>query len=149
MGRGLTGRQSTKGPGPVADAQVVWHVERDGDAVVVHVAGEIDLSTEDDFAEALAQGLDTDAPVIAVDLTEVSFLGSGALHVLLEANMRAEQQQRQLRVVHGGSFAERVISVAGLEQVLAVYETVAQAIDSPQPAEPPDGSDDLGVRDAL
>jgi anti-anti-sigma factor len=138
-----------KGPGTVSDAQVVWHVEPSHGVVVVHVAGEIDLATEDDFAEALAQGLDTDAALIVIDLTEVSFLGSSALRVLLEANMGAEAKQRQLRIALGSSFARRVISVAGLDQILDVYETVAQAIGSRRVAEPTHGSDDLGVRDAL
>lgn len=145
----MTGRQLTKGPGTVSDPQLVWRVEQGDEAVIVHVAGEIDLVTEDDFADALAQGLAADARVITVDLTEISFLGSCALHVLLEANMSAERTQRQLRVVHGDSFAKRVLSVAGLDQILAVYDSVTQAAGSHEPAEAAHSGDELGVRDAL
>jgi anti-sigma B factor antagonist len=73
----------------------------------------------------------------------VTFLGSAALHVLLEANRDAEKQKRELRVVHGGSFAARVLEVAGLDQVLAVFETVELALGSGAPEQPK-----LGMSDA-
>jgi anti-sigma B factor antagonist len=137
-----------KGPHTVSENGLLdWHVKRDTDAVVLHIAGEIDLASEDDFAEALARALETPAPVILVDLTHVTFLGSAALHVLLQANEEARRQKRALRVAHGGSFAHRVLTVAGLDQVLAVFDSAQSALSLvPEPA---DGRHDLTVRDAL
>ncbi|WP_173128175.1 STAS domain-containing protein [Kibdelosporangium persicum] len=122
-----------------------WHVQQDTDAVVLHIAGEIDLASEDDFAEALALALGTSAPVILVDLAGVKFLGSSALHVLLQANEEARRQKRALRVAHGGSIAHRVLTVAGLDQVLEVFDSAQSALSTvPEPA---DGRHDLTVRD--
>ncbi|MET0135695.1 MAG: STAS domain-containing protein [Kibdelosporangium sp.] len=124
-----------------------WHVEQEAGAAVVRLAGEIDLATEEDFAEALEHGLRDQPPVIMIDLTEVTFLGSAGLHVLLQANDAARRQGCALRVAHGGAFAQRVLSVAGLDQVLAVFELVDEK--SLRAAQPPHGGDDLGVRDTL
>jgi anti-sigma B factor antagonist len=124
-----------------------WHVEQDTDVAVLHVAGEIDLASEDDFAEALAYVLRTPSPVVLVNLAEVTFLGSAALHVLLQANEEAQRRKRILRVAHGGSFAKRVLTVAGLDQVLEVFESEQSALS--WLPEPSDGRHDLGVRDTL
>ncbi|MCE7002938.1 STAS domain-containing protein [Kibdelosporangium philippinense] len=123
-----------------------WHVEEDSDVVVLHIAGEIDLASEDDFAEALAHALDMPTPVVLVNLAEVTFLGSAALHVLLQANEEAHRRKQALRIAHGGSFAQRVLTVAGLDQVLDIYETKQSAMS--WLPEPSDGRHDLGVRDA-
>jgi anti-anti-sigma factor len=100
-----------------------WHVQQDADAVVLHIAGEIDLASEEDFAEALDCALDCQSAVLLVNLSDVTFLGSAALHVLLEANEKARRRKCTLRVAHGGSFAARVLTVAGLDQVLEVFDS--------------------------
>jgi anti-anti-sigma factor len=125
-----------------------WDVAEDAAAVVIRAAGEIDLASEEDFATALGRALDGHAPVILVDLSAVTFLGSAALHVLLEANRDAEKQRREFRVAHGGSFAARVLDVAGLDQVLAVFETAELALGSGS-AEASNGRHKLGVSDAF
>lgn len=124
-----------------------WHVQQDADAVVLHVAGEIDLASEDDFAEALDDALDRESAVLLVDLSEVTFLGSSALHVLLEANERARGRKRTLRVAHGGSFAARVLTVAGLDQVLEVFDSPRTAL-SWLPAQS-DGQHESASRDGV
>jgi anti-anti-sigma factor len=125
-----------------------WDVTEDAAAVVVRVVGEIDLASEEDFAAALGRALAGHAPVILVDLSEVAFLGSAALHVLLEAHRDAEKQRRAFRVAHGGSFAARVLEVAGLDQVLEVYRTVDLALGAGA-AEPAGGHHRLGAGDAF
>ncbi|MBE1470019.1 STAS domain-containing protein [Kibdelosporangium phytohabitans] len=122
-----------------------WHVQHDTDVVVLTVAGEIDLATEEDFAEALDCALAAEAAVLLVNLVKVTFLGSAALHVLLEANAKARRQSRAFRVAHGGSFAAHVIAVAGLDQVLEVFDSPEAAL-SWVPA-PSDGRHDAAVRD--
>nr|WP_052478722.1 STAS domain-containing protein [Kibdelosporangium sp. MJ126-NF4]CEL20268.1 hypothetical protein [Kibdelosporangium sp. MJ126-NF4]CTQ97494.1 hypothetical protein [Kibdelosporangium sp. MJ126-NF4] len=113
-----------------------WHVKQDTDVVVLTIAGEIDLASEEDFAEALACALDTQSPVLLVNLAEVTFLGSSALHVLLKANQEARRRDRVLRVAHGGSFAARVLTVAGLDQVLEVFDSAETALAwLPSPAD--------------
>jgi anti-sigma B factor antagonist len=108
----------------VRDTQALkWHVEQETAAAVVRVAGEVDLATEEDFTEALDEVLAGDSEVVLVDLSGVTFLGSVGLHLLLQANRKATQQQRTLKVAHGGSFVERVLTVAGFDQVVEIVET--------------------------
>ncbi|ONI84280.1 hypothetical protein ALI144C_15765 [Actinosynnema sp. ALI-1.44] len=120
-------------------------MEQVAEAVVLRIAGDIDLATEEDFGEALECALDKQAAVLLVDLADVTFLGSAALHVLLQANEQAHRQNRVLRVAHGGSFAARVIAVAGLDQVLEVFDDLESALT--RVPSPSDGSHDTAARD--
>jgi anti-sigma B factor antagonist len=125
-----------------------WNVTEDPAAVVVRVAGDVDLASEEDFAEALSSGLSREPAVLVVDLSGVTFFGSAGLHLLLEANQDAAKRACSFRIAHGGSFVARVLDVAGLDQVLAVFESVELALGS-RGSEAPDSGHDLGVRDAL
>lgn len=126
-----------------------WNITENTSAVVVRVAGDIDLASEEDFADALLDGLNRGASVLLVDLSDVTFLGSAGLHVLLQANRDAVRRHCSLRIAHGGSFAARVLGVAGLDQVLPVFATAENALGSAPGTQAPDRGHDFGVRDAL
>ncbi|MET0135589.1 MAG: STAS domain-containing protein [Kibdelosporangium sp.] len=104
-----------------------WTVEPGDRSTVVHISGEIDLGTHEDFADAARAGLRTPAPVVVVDLARVTYLGSVGLRVLTRANDEARQAGRMVRVVDGSAIVHRIMEVCGLEQVLSLYPTVADA----------------------
>lgn len=105
-----------------------YRVAHDADATIVQVAGEIDLSTQEEFADAVAQALAGLTSMVVVDLHKVTFMGSIALSVLLRAHKDAAEAKRGLRIAGGSSIARRAIAVSGLDQVLAVFDTVEDAI---------------------
>ena len=104
-----------------------WHVEPARDAVIVHLAGEIDLGTRSALAAAISHATTTPAALIVVDLTNISFIGSTGLQLLIDAHLDAARSDRQLRVAHGGGAARRAFEVAGVHQLLAIYETLEHA----------------------
>ena len=104
-----------------------WHVEPARDAAIVHLAGEIDLWTGPVFANAIATAQRAPASLIVIDLTNVTFIGSMGLQLLITAHDDALRADRQLRVAHGGGVARRVFEVAGVHQLLAIYETLERA----------------------
>ncbi|TCO45352.1 STAS domain-containing protein [Actinocrispum wychmicini] len=106
---------------------VRWTVEPGDRSTVVHVGGEIDLATHAEFDKAVRAGMDSGAPVVILNLGEVTFLGSVGLRVLVQANHETQQTGRTLRVVHGTAIVRRIIEVTGLEQVLSLYPTLQQA----------------------
>jgi anti-sigma B factor antagonist len=62
------------------------HVEDDGARAIVHVRGEIDIATTPAVDEAVAG---VSAPLIVIDLSGVTFMGSSGLASLLRASRRA------------------------------------------------------------
>lgn len=111
-------------------------VHRNGRAaLVVTVAGEIDIHTVDRFRASVADGLDRvadelpDGIVLVIDLTDVTFLGSHGLTALVEASQAAHRRREPLRVVVDHTRPViRPIQLAGLDDVLALHHTLDQAL---------------------
>ncbi|WP_280432907.1 STAS domain-containing protein [Nocardia brasiliensis] len=94
-----------------------------GAAVVVVVAGEVDIYTAPRMAEALEQAV-THAPrPLVVDLSAVKFFDSSGLNVLL----RGMQAEAELRVV-ASPVVRRLVEVTGLTTVLRIFDRVDDAI---------------------
>ena len=61
------------------------------DVAVVILAGEVDLYTAPRFREVLLQTIDEGAVRVVIDLTDVSFIDSTALGVLVSGGKRLQQ----------------------------------------------------------
>jgi anti-anti-sigma factor len=104
--------------------------EKCGDAVVVHVVGELDLVTapilDELLSEAQADGLD--APLV-LDLTGVTFMASAGLTLLMKHDERCGAAGRALRVVANGRAVLRPIALTGLMTMVTVVSTLSDALD--------------------
>jgi anti-sigma B factor antagonist len=72
---------------------------RDRDSVVVAVGGEIDLLVADQLDTAIRGAQRTKLGGVVVDLSEMSFVDSTALEVLLEAVKRDRSDGKRLRFI--------------------------------------------------
>jgi anti-sigma B factor antagonist len=102
------------------------NVERTETGAVVHVRGEVDLATSPALADALA-GITTREGPVVVDLTEVGFLDSSGLSVLLQARERLAAGSG-LRLVVTKPALQRVLAVTGLDEVFTIAPTVDEAL---------------------
>jgi anti-sigma B factor antagonist len=96
--------------------------DRDGRAVVV-IRGELDLATAPEL-EAAIQGRLDDGQDVVVDLRELDFMDSTGLRVLVSAHARVEGTEQRFLIVRPlpGAPIERILAVAGVEQVLDVVD---------------------------
>lgn len=101
-----------------------------GEVAVVEIQGEVDASTAPQLAAAVLAGLErTGVPYCILDLTEVEFLGGAGLKTLSETNRAAEIRREPLRiVVDANRPVIRPLEISGLEEVLALYHTVEEAL---------------------
>lgn len=100
-----------------------------GTAVVVQVAGEVDLVTADDLEEIVAAGIASGPTALVLDLTGVSFLDSAGLAMLVRGHAAAGERVA-FRVVATQRAVLKPISLTGMDAMLAVFATVAEALDS-------------------
>jgi anti-sigma B factor antagonist len=91
----------------------------DGRAIVA-AEGQVDLATAPRLAEALAQAHGGDIKEIVVDLTEVDFLDSVGVRVLVEAARDAAQQDVSLSVRGARGWVARVLEITGVDEYLQV-----------------------------
>jgi anti-sigma B factor antagonist len=100
-------------------------------ALVVTVAGEIDLLTVARLRSAVAAGFDKlrDGEILVIDLTDVTFLGSPGLQVLVDVTQAARRRREPLRlVVDHTRPVIRPIELTGLDDFLALFDTVDDAL---------------------
>jgi anti-sigma B factor antagonist len=98
------------------------------DARVVHVVGEIDTLT----APVLRTRLDEQVaavPLLVLDLTDVTFLGSAGLAVLVAAKDEADRRRHTLRLVPGSRIVTRALEATGLLGIFDIAEGVPQALE--------------------
>jgi anti-sigma B factor antagonist len=104
--------------------------------LVIAAIGEVDLDTAPALGTALNACIDEtgDKPCI-LDLTAVTFLNSPGLTMLLGATDRAEALHEPLRiVVDANRPVIRPIQVTGLDNELALYHTVDEAVRADKPS---------------
>lgn len=89
----------------------------DGRAIVA-VEGQVDLATAPRLAEALAQAHGEGITEIVVDLTDVDFLDSVGVRVLVEAARDAAQQDVSLSVRGARGWVARVLEITGVDEYL-------------------------------
>lgn len=100
------------------------------DGVIVHAAGEIDLSSAPKLDEVLHEVADRmSAPGhVVLDLTKVTFLGSVGLSLLVRYDEQLRSAGGSLRVVTGNRFVARAISMTGLVDLLTLFDTLDEAV---------------------
>lgn len=99
-------------------------------AVIVHVAGELDLASApilDQELTAVEQLVPLPVPVV-LDLAEVTFLASVGLSLLIEHDRRCAEAGSALRVVAVNRPVVRAIAVTGLADTVTVVSSIAEAI---------------------
>ncbi len=113
-------------PGGRFDATV--DVERHGAAVVLRVAGELDLLTTPKLTEACDTALREVPPVLVIDLTGVTFLASVGMSAIVAAHQAAGEDTK-VRVVGGTRETLRPIVVTGLDSLLSLYPELSAALE--------------------
>lgn len=107
-----------------------FEIEQDIEAgvPVLTVTGEVDVSTAPELREHLMRLADEGHRLVVVDLTEVSFVDSTALGVLVSGVTRLRNDGGDLRLVVTQPHISKVLEITGLIDVFAIFETLAEAV---------------------
>ena len=101
-------------------------VDRDGDVVVVRLAGELDLYNAPTVRTALLDAAAESPARLVVDLTHVRFIDSTALGVLVEA--RSQLGDGAFALAAPALATRRALQVSGLDRHFAVHGSVEDAL---------------------
>lgn len=112
--------------GEVVRFDVVGH--GDG-ARVMHVVGEIDTLTAPILRSRLDEQI-AELPLLVLELSDVTFLGSAGLAVLVAAKDDAERLQHRFRIVPGSRIVTRALEATGLLGLFDIVDGVPQALEA-------------------
>ena len=102
-------------------------IEHRGGAAIVHLVGELDLYNAPDVRTALLELCSEQPERLVVDLSGVGFIDSTALGVLIEARTKLANG-RSFLLAAPGLETHRALTISGLDQHLAVHESVDAAL---------------------
>jgi anti-sigma B factor antagonist len=99
-------------------------VDKLDERIVVHVAGEVDLANAPELDGQLASVM-TEAPSqLVVDLTNVTFMDSTGLGVLVRALKRSRELDIRLDLIVTNERVLKVFGITGLDTVLPIHSSM-------------------------
>ena len=106
----------TSGPGPE-------------EVYVVHIAGEVDMSHEEELRGELRSAVAADSNGIVVDLTECEFIDSSGVRSLLlsREDQNSDGGREKLAVAASSEQILRILSVMGIDGGIPIRPTVEEA----------------------
>ncbi|QWZ10076.1 STAS domain-containing protein [Nocardioides panacis] len=101
---------------------------------VLAPAGEVDVYTVGGLRDALSECLAAGDLRIVVDLTDVTFMDSSGLGVLVGGLKKVNSVGGSLRLVGPSSMLRRMLKTTGLTRVFDLYDSLADLLAT-EPAE--------------
>jgi len=99
-------------------------VATDDDRATVSLRGELDMSAVDRAREAIEQAEAGPATLLVLDLSELEFMDSTGLEVVLRAARRAHDSGRRLIVQRPSRYVRRLLEMTAIDQSLEVVDDV-------------------------
>lgn len=118
-----------------------------GDWTVVRLSGEIDLDTGALVRDALLSTISAGSHRLVLDMTEVTFIDSSGLNVLVSTYRRLQLVDGDIRLVISSTRVLDTFQMTGLDRFFAIAPTVEDALTAPlcAPAETTSGPAALGT----
>jgi len=95
-------------------------------ATVVHVQGELDLSTAPQFQETMVDVIQSGRPVV-VSISDVTYIDMSVFRAL-EAAKRALRPAQPMALVASPPNVHRIIEIIQFSQVMPIFPTVEAAL---------------------
>jgi anti-anti-sigma factor len=92
--------------------------EREGDVHTISLSGELDLATAADVQRELERVEATDAQSIVLDLSELTFMDSTGVRLLVTAHARSRTDSNRLTLLRGGRAVQRILQLSGVDTLL-------------------------------
>jgi len=94
------------------------------DRYVITVSGEVDLATSPDLDLVIIAALESGTESVVVDLTDVSFMDSSGLGVIVRGLKRCREADKNLDLVITNERVLKVFGITGLDQVIPIHDSL-------------------------
>jgi len=94
------------------------------DRYIITVSGEVDLATSPDLDNAIIAAIESGTSSLAIDLTDVSFMDSSGLGVIVRGLKRCREADKDLDLVITNERVLKVFGITGLDQVIPIHDSI-------------------------
>jgi anti-sigma B factor antagonist len=94
------------------------------DRYVITVSGEVDLASSPDLDAAIIAAIESGSSSLAIDLTDVSFMDSSGLGVIVRGLKRCREADKDLDLVITNERVLKVFGITGLDQVIPIHDSI-------------------------
>lgn len=112
---------------------------------VVDVSGEVHVSTASEFSRRLNETIVRGRRYLVLDLSDVAFIDSTGLSVLLNALRRVTRAGGRMTLVCTNPTVLRLFEITRLDQTFAIHADLADALRAVQPADGAAGGSNGGA----
>jgi anti-anti-sigma factor len=108
---------------------VELEIEEQGEVVVAHVSGELDIAGAPSMGERIHDAVPTSMRALVVDFSQLEFIDSSGIAMLFGLARRLGSRRQELRVVAPpGKPVARVLEIVEFDRAAPVHETVDEAL---------------------
>ena len=103
-------------------------VQQSDQISIVSIAGSIDALTADQVTGCIDERISSGEKYLVLDLSEVEFMSSAGLRVILGAMKETRQQGGDLYLAGAQAGVDRVLKMSGFSKILKTYDSVDEAV---------------------
>ncbi len=103
------------------------HAAKDGEILIVGLKGRLDANTAPQLEERFVALVDSGEKRFLVDFTELDYISSAGLRVLLMAAKRLKNLNGRIVLASLKDHIKEVFDIAGFSSVLAIYPSDKEA----------------------
>jgi anti-sigma B factor antagonist len=96
----------------------------DSDRYVITVSGEVDLASSPVLDTAIIAAIESGSSSLVIDLTDVSFMDSSGLGVIVRGLKRCREADKDLDLVITNERVLKVFGITGLDQVIPIHDSI-------------------------
>jgi len=104
------------------------NVRKSDQISIVSIAGSIDALTADRITNCIDERIHSGENHMVIDLSEVEFMSSAGLRIILGALKQIRKQGGNLCIAGAQAGVERVLKMSGLPKILKIYDDIDNAI---------------------
>jgi len=97
---------------------------------IINASGRMDAATSRDVEVALTSLIDAGAKKIVFNASELTYISSSGLRVILASLKKVRQGGGDLALAAMQQAPSEVIKMTGFDRIFSMYDTVQQAIDN-------------------
>ena len=110
------------------DSNIIKAIKNQGQAVIIELAGEIDIKCSGKIKNKIKEIYEDKPHTLIVDMTEVSFMDSSGLAVLVGALKQSRVNNSKLKLAGMTKDVRSIFEICKLETIFEIFDTLDKAL---------------------